>query len=173
MFQKIVSFFLLCALPQFLLAHGSHGDGIMAGLTHPIFGLDHNAAILGVGILGYFIYKKKWYLSIAAFLVTMIIGGMLGIGNEATVMVEKMIALSVVLLGVLIIFRAKVHNYAVLFLLLAFGFFHGFAHGAEMPETTTAFKYILGYSLGTILLGLLGALLGKAMGSIGEDEKYW
>jgi len=38
--------FLIMLLPLSLFAHGGHGSGFMAGFTHPIFGLDHNIALI-------------------------------------------------------------------------------------------------------------------------------
>ena len=152
----IILVFALCLIPVLSFAHGSHGSGFVAGLTHPILGLDHSLTILGIGILGAFIDKKNWYLYLIAFLLPMIIGGIVGVDKEATLIIEKIIALSVFIIGFLISFiRIKQKN-ILLGLIAIFGFFHGFAHGAEMPETTTMFKYISGYSLGTILIFMVG-----------------
>ena len=41
-----------------------------------------------------------------------------------------------------------------------FGFFHGFAHGAEIPDIADPLLYAPGFLLGTILLHLLGVLIG-------------
>jgi urease accessory protein len=41
-----------------------------------------------------------------------------------------------------------------------FGFFHGFAHGSEIPEIAEPIVYAVGFLLGTILLHLTGVLIG-------------
>lgn len=153
--KRFIFISLLLSLPSLMFAHGGHGDGILGGFTHPIFGIDHNVAILGTGILGYLLDDKKWYIFLLAFLSAMIIGGLMGIGNEATFFIEKVIAFSVLLIGIAIAFLRKVNIITPLIGLAFFGFFHGYAHGAEMPETNTALKYISGYSLGTLFLGMI------------------
>ena len=86
---KILSTIFLIGLPSILLAHGSHGNGVMAGFTHPIFGFDHMFAILGAGILSYLSDSKNWHLYLLGFIIPMIIGGLLGIGNEVTMSLKQ------------------------------------------------------------------------------------
>jgi len=148
-------------LPLLSFAHGSHGSGFMAGFTHPIFGIDHNLAILGSGILGYVLHKGQWYLYPIAFIATMVIGGIFGIGQEATVVIETTIVISVMIIGVLLGFNLTIAKVLALAILAFFGVVHGYAHGAEMPETTTAFKYISGYVVGAGVLAIIGWIIGK------------
>ena len=161
MSKTLITLTFLFFLPTIIFAHGSHGSGIMAGFTHPILGVDHNVAILGTGILGYLLDSEKWYLSPIAFIIAMVIGGFFGIENEATLFIEKTIAFSVLSIGFIIAFREKLNLMLILTLLAVFGAFHGYAHGAEMPETNTVFKYIPGYTLGAILLVVIGFGIGK------------
>lgn len=172
MSQRIISLSILVLLPTIICAHGSHGSGFMAGFTHPILGLDHNIAILSCAFLGYAIDKKKFYLYPLAFILAMVLGGLSGIDNEATVKIEKVIAFSVLFIGIIIAFRKKLNTYLILTLLIIFGGFHGYAHGAEMSETNTAFKYISGYSLGAVLLAGFGALIGKIMNLSKFEETF-
>jgi len=158
-------FFLLISilLPLSLFAHGSHGNGIMAGFTHPIFGVDHAIAIFGAGFLAYQLNNSKWYLYFMPFIIAMIIGGFLGVDKEATVVVEKTIALSVLVIGLFIAFYKKINFIIILISFAIFGFFHGFAHGAEMPPAMNKAVYITGYSLGTLLMATIGMLIGKIL----------
>lgn len=172
MYLRLIASIAIIALPTFAFAHGSHGSGIMAGLTHPIFGLDHNFAILGTGILAYLLDKKRWFYYVLAFLGAMIIGGMLGIGEEATFLIEKIIAFSVLAIGLLIAFRVKLNFFLALFILGIFGYFHGFAHGAEMAIDNTALKYISGFSIGTVFLASIGMLLAMLMSKINLKQSY-
>ncbi len=170
MLQRTFTLVIILFLPTFLLGHGSHGNGIMAGFTHPILGLDHNVAILGTGILGYLLDQKKWFLAPLAFIAAMIVGGFIGVEKEATFFVEKTIAFSVFIIGGMIAFRSKLNLGLILLLVAIFGGFHGFAHGAEMDPSNTVFKYIPGYSLGAILLVGIGALIGKVVYGNGEKQ---
>lgn len=152
---------LLLLFPTMVFAHGSHGSGFMAGFTHPIFGIDHNVVLLGTGFLGYLLNQKQWYLYPLAFILLMAIGGFLGIGQEATVAIEKFIAFSAVFIGLAIGFRFQFNQLIGLGVMALFGFAHGFAHGAEMPDDTTAFQYISGFVIGAALLAFLGWGIGQ------------
>ncbi len=169
--HKYLVIFVLALVPQLLLAHGSHGDGIMAGFTHPIFGYDHAVAILGIGILSFVHFRSKWYLYFLSFLVAMILGGMLGIGNEATPFIENIILFSVFAVGFLLVLDVKIPAALIAFLLGLFGAVHGYAHGAEMSVNNTALKYISGYALGTMLLGITGMLIGKLISTQEQSNR--
>lgn len=152
MSKTAISFIIVFLISQSLLAHGSHGSGIVAGFTHPIFGFDH---LLAIGCLGLIIPtmkdKKSWLVAVA-FTLTMAISGWLGIGTEGFLYMENGIALSVVLLGILLVLKVKLPLLLFTFAAIVIAFFHGFAHGVEMPASTSALVYISGYSLGVILI---------------------
>jgi len=40
--KKLTTTAIFSLLPMLVFCHGSHGSGVMAGFTHPIFGWDHN-----------------------------------------------------------------------------------------------------------------------------------
>lgn len=171
MLRKAIIFTCFLLFPLALFAHGSHGNGIMAGFTHPIFGLDHAVAILGTGFLSYLLDKPKWYLYLAAFITAMIIGGLIGIDKEATWGIEKAIAVSVLLISLFIFFYEKIDTKILLISLVAIGSFHGFAHGAEMPESINSSVYISGYSLGALLMGIIGMLISRYVNSQNKLEQ--
>jgi urease accessory protein len=41
-----------------------------------------------------------------------------------------------------------------------FAVFHGYAHGAEVPETAQPFLYALGFLIGTALIHVTGVVIG-------------
>ncbi len=170
--KKLTTTAIFSLLPMLVFCHGSHGSGVMAGFTHPIFGWDHNLAIVGLGVLSYAKLDKKWFLYGLTFLIPMIIGGVLGIGNEATVFFEKVIALSVGIIGAYIISSLGKYNILVIASIAVFGFFHGYAHGAEMPESTTALQYVSGFSIGVILLFSLSYFISNFILKNKADSKY-
>ena len=165
MVQRIFTLLLFLILPTIILAHGSHGNGILAGFTHPILGVDHNVAILGAGILGYMFNPKKWYIVPSGFVLAMTLGGFLGIGQEATFWVEKVIAFSVFSIGWMLALRSRLNLVFTLTMVIIFGAFHGYAHGAEMDASNSVFKYVPGYTLGAILLSGIGFIIGKLISS--------
>lgn len=154
---------IIFLIPTHVFAHGGHGTGFIAGLTHPIFGLDHLVAIIGAGLLGYSLLKERPWAPALAFVTAMIVGGILGMGATPFGITEIVIVLSVLVAGVLIAFEvhASLVIYAILF--AVFGFFHGHAHGAEMPEGSNVLLYVLGFVLGVGLLSSLGAGLTKVI----------
>jgi len=168
---RIYIILLVTLIPSIVFAHGSHGSGIMAGFTHPILGIDHAVAILGAGFLSYLIDKSKSILIFVPFLLAMIVGGFLGIEKEATFFIEKIIAASVAIIGFFILLNKELNQYLMLVALGIFGFFHGFAHGAEMPDAMNSIVYIAGYSLGSILMAALGVFLAKFLASKPNFDK--
>lgn len=172
MSQKSILVSIFLVLPLLLQAHGSHGNGVLAGFTHPILGLDHAVAIFGTGSLAYILNPSKWYLQLFAFILAMIVGGLFGIGNEATLFIEKTIAFSVFFIGLAVAFNQRFNLISSIIILGVFGAFHGYAHGAEMAETNTALKYVSGYALGALLVGVVGVFLTKLVSSSSTNEKY-
>jgi urease accessory protein len=79
MTRHLLALGLLLA-PGPALAHldpGEHGS-FMAGLTHPVFGLDHVLAMIGVGLWGATLGDlARWSLA-TAFVAYMIFGFLLG-----------------------------------------------------------------------------------------------
>ncbi len=147
---------LVVLIPLQAIAHGGHGTGFMAGLTHPVFGVDHAVAIIGAGVLGFTMLREKQWLPSLAFVLAMVVGALLGINAEAFGISEWVIVLSVLVTGLLIAFEVQMPPmiYALLFAL--FGFFHGHAHGTEMPEHSNVPLFILGFVVGVGLLSIIG-----------------
>lgn len=134
----------------------------LAGLTHPVLGLDHFLAMVSVGIVSAIIGGRAIWTVPGMFVVMMGVGGMAGwwgLGIPGTV-VELAIALSVVLLGGVILLNQKLPTPLAMSAVTFFGFFHGFAHGAEIPDAATPMEYAPGFMMGTVLLHLLGVLIG-------------
>ena len=167
-----LSILIVALIPSYVFAHGGHGSGVVEGFTHPIFGLDHFIAIFGTGFLAYLLSPPKSLLQLGAFVALMVVGGMVGVGQEAIFAVEKTIAFSVLIIGILIAFDIKAGLYVLLLLFGVFGFVHGFAHGAEMSESNTILKYASGYALGAMLTGILGMLCNRMLSKSARRVDY-
>jgi urease accessory protein len=76
---------------------------------------------------------------------------------------ETGIALSVVAFGLAAAFGLRLPVAALGALVGGFAAFHGYAHGAEMPETASGLVYGLGFLAGTALLHAAGLGLGLAI----------
>ncbi len=160
---SIFIFGSLFILPLETFAHGAHGTGFVAGLTHPIFGLDHLVAIIGLSLLSFKLLEKKQWLPSLVFITTMVIGGLLGVRAEEISITEFVIVGSVLAFGLVIAFDLKLSIFIVAGIAALFGFFHGHAHGTEMPEASNIPLYVLGFVLGASLLSAIGFGLSKIL----------
>ncbi|MET0136946.1 MAG: HupE/UreJ family protein [Sphingobium sp.] len=145
------------------LAHPGHQEsGLVAGLLHPLTGMDHLAAMLMVGLWAGLAAGRALWLLPAAFLSAMLGGFGFGIlaqtgGSEA----ELLIILSVLALGGAV--ALKLHAPLVLAAGLAglFGFAHGMAHGLESPGGEAAFTFAGGFLVATAALHFAGLALAR------------
>ncbi|MFN3622448.1 MAG: HupE/UreJ family protein [Hyphomicrobium sp.] len=148
------------------LAHSGigHAHGFFAGLTHPIGGLDHMLAMLSVGIWSALAVKEKaWriWVAPAAFVGAMLAGATAGYLGLRLPMVEAGIALSVLLLGLMIVARVELPLAVGAVVVALFAIYHGHAHGSE--ATGTILAYMAGFAAATALLHVAGIGLGAAM----------
>jgi len=156
---------LPCALTfsGLALAHTGHHDipGFLSGLGHPLTGPDHLAAMLAVGLwAGTGACGRAW-LPVAAFLVCMTCGALLGMGGIALPGVEAGIAASVLVTGLLVATLARLPAAAGIALVGVFALFHGSAHAVEMPSAAAPVLYGLGFLVSTAILHLGGLGLGR------------
>ena len=152
----------LVCMPVAANAHAGHGDiaGFGDGILHVTSGLDHLLAAIAVGIWSMaYPWKRAWALP-AAFVVAMAIGAWAGIGHAKFEATEMLIVASLVVLGVLIM-RANAFSVAgAVALCLAFGAFHGYAHGTEAGSSGNYNAYIGGLVVATAFLHLAGMGFG-------------
>jgi urease accessory protein len=150
-----------------LLAQAHHlpgeANGFAAGLGHPVHGLDHILAMVAVGLWAAQLGGRAIWMVPAAFVSLMTVGGALGMAGVHLPMVETGVLTSVLVLGVLIAAARRLPLVASTAVVGVFALFHGFAHGAEMPVSTSVFSYGLGFVLATALLHAAGLGLGLAM----------
>jgi urease accessory protein len=154
--------FGLAATPA--LAHVGTGDHVsfMHGFAHPLGGLDHLAAMIAVGLWAGIAGGRRVWAWPLAFVVMMVVGGLLGRAGVALPMVEPAIALSVVVLGLLVALMVQVPVALGAALVAAFAIFHGHAHGAEAPETGWL-GYAAGFIIATALLHTVGNGIARLM----------
>lgn len=146
-------------------AHLTGAGGLLDGLAHPVFGLDHLIAIVAVGTLAYLLRDRVPWLTLpATFLGAMAIGGISGVLGVTTGSTELFVALSVVLLGlVLIALTGVVEARALAGLVALTALFHGLAHGGEVPSAASPALYVIGFLLTTVGLHLAGVALGPVV----------
>lgn len=141
--------------------HDSTGGGIVAGLTHPLLGVDHLLAMVTVGLLSAQIGGRAIWGIPGAFLGLMIVGGVLGMSGWELPAVEYGIAASIVLLGLAVALNQKLTLIVPMIFAGVFGLFHGHAHGTEMPTIANPGLYAAGFVAASAALHIAGVLLGK------------
>jgi urease accessory protein len=147
-------------------AHIGQGavGGFWSGFFHPLFGLDHIVAMVGVGLWGAFLGAPAIWLLPVVFPLVMSFGGMLGIvgvpipGGETVI--ETGIALSGIVLGAAVLFGIRAPNWVAAIIVGLFAICHGYAHGAEMPGAANAFSFAIGFVVATGMLHMCGIALG-------------
>ena len=151
-------------LPAPAFAHGGHvGDqAFMAGIAHPLGGLDHVMAMVAVGLWAASLGgRATWALPIA-FVMAMGLGGMAGVMNLPLPGVEPGILASIFGLGGAVLLALKASLKQAAALVAGFGLFHGYAHGAEGP-TDGVLIYAVGFILSSLALHMLGLLTGRVL----------
>jgi urease accessory protein len=147
-----------------VLAHGV-GDvaaGFAGGFAHPLFGPDHVAAMVAVGLWGAVLGPPALWMLPVAFPLVMAFGGVLGITGVPIPRVEVGIAVSAVILGLMVALAVRAPLAAALAVVSVFAIFHGHAHGAELPHGADAVAFSAGFVVATGLLHLCGIGLGLA-----------
>jgi urease accessory protein len=144
-----------------VLAHtGSVSGGFAGGLSHPLFGPDHVAAMVAVGLWGAFLGPPAIYILPVVFPLVMALGGVLGILGVPLPGVEIGIAVSAALLGMMVALAARPPLWVAGVIVGAFAIFHGHAHGAELPPGADALAYSAGFVIATGCLHLCGIAFG-------------
>ncbi|OGS80830.1 MAG: urease accessory protein [Gallionellales bacterium GWA2_55_18] len=159
-------------LPSFAYAHVGAGEasGFMHGLAHPIGGLDHICAMLAVGLWATQMGGRSLWAVPLTFVGVMALGGALGTPGIGLPFVEQGIVLSVLLLGVLIAASVRLPLWLSSGMVGTFALWHGYAHGAEMPELASGIGYTLGFMLATALLHAAGIAFGLGMQRISRER---
>ena len=153
----------LALAPAAAWAHvdGHHGGGFLAGLLHPISGLDHVVAMVAVGLWGAVLGPPALWVLPVAFPLVMAFGGLLGLLGVPIPGVEIGIAVSGLAMGLMVLLELRPPLWLAALIVSAFAVFHGHAHGAELPAGSNALLYSLAFVIATGLLHLLGILLGE------------
>lgn len=148
---------LLLVSPTLALAHPGHDHaGVLSGIAHPIFGLDHLLAMVAVGLwAAQQTGKARWALPLI-FVATMLLGGLAGFAGIEMPLMETGIAGSVLALGLLVALAIRPPLVVAAALTALFAASHGVAHGLELPELSSPWGYAVGFVAATAALHALG-----------------
>jgi urease accessory protein len=156
----LLAIFLLPTLAQAHPGMPGHTHGLANGLAHPLTGLDHICAMVAVGLWAAQRGGRALWLVPSVFVSVMILGGVLGMAAVPMPFVGPGIAASVLVLGLLIAAAVRLPLPVSAMLVGVFALFHGYAHGAEMPDSASGMAYGVGFVAATAGLHLLGIVSG-------------
>ncbi|ABI55535.1 HupE/UreJ family protein [Alkalilimnicola ehrlichii MLHE-1] len=138
--------------------HGGFGQGLL----HPLLGLDHLLAMLGLGLwAGQQGDRRSALLLPGAFLLAMLVGFGVGLASAPMVAVEFGILGSLLVVGGLVAWGGRLPLATGMALAAAFALFHGHAHGAEMAAGLSGLSFGAGFLLASAVLLAAGVGLER------------
>lgn len=144
------------------LAHsGGHVSGMMAGLAHPLLGVDHLLVLFFVGVWAAFRPTTTAWQGPVVFLAMMAFGGGLVLMGLTLPFVEVGILASVLLLGLMIMLGRHLPMSTGLAAIAGVALLHGQAHGFEAVGAGVSF--MMGVLVMTGALHLAGYGLGRQL----------
>ncbi|MGL4317671.1 MAG: HupE/UreJ family protein [Pseudomonas sp.] len=155
--RKALYALALFLTPAMAFAHPGHdSSGLMAGVAHPLTGLDHLLAMLAVGLWAAQQQGAvRWALPVT-FVASMLLGGVLGFAGLHIPFMETGIAASVLALGLVVAVAARLPMSLALGMTALFALTHGVAHGLELPELASPWGYAAGFVAATAALHTAG-----------------
>jgi len=142
--------------------------GFGHGFAHPIGGLDHVLAMIATGLFAARLGGRALVLVLISFIAMIMVGGTMGMAESGLPLVEIGIGLSVVVLGLCAASGYRMPVSVAMVLAGVFALFHGYAHGAEMPESLSGVEYAAGFVLASSLLLAIGSAIGLAPRRLGQ-----
>lgn len=164
--RNVLRIVLGLALLSPTLAHahtsGMPVNGWHDGFNHPLHGWDHLIVMIAVGWWAAQQRGRAVWMLPLTFVGVMTLGGIIGASGLSVPGVELAILVSVAVFSVLVARRFRFRLTVSVLLVAFFAFFHGFAHGAEMPGSASIVTFGLGFVLATALLHACGLVTGRA-----------
>ncbi len=139
------------------LPPGEYGS-FLAGVTHPLFGLDHVLAMIAVGLWAAQIGGRALWQVPTAFVGAMLAGFALALAGLTLPMVEPVILASIIVLGLVVAMALRPAAPWAMALVAGFALFHGLAHGGELGSAQ-ALTFGAGFAVATAGLHAMGLLI--------------
>lgn len=142
--------------PQAFAHHAMDGatpttfmEGLLSGFAHPVIGIDHFAFLLVTALLSAMLIGGVRYLLPLAFVGATVGGTAIHLGAADLPMTETVIAMSVLLGGVAVLFKRSLPALLLGGLLAVVGVYHGYAYGESIvgAEQTPLLAYLAGFAV--------------------------
>ena len=161
----------LALMPVLAQAHPGHdhATSLLAGLSHPLSGIDHLVAMLALGAWAAQLDgRQRWQLP-SVFLACLL-GGAVVAGSWLSLgAMELGIAGSVVFFGLLLALALRLPAAAAFPLVAVFAVFHGLAHGVESPQQSLPLTYVAGFLASSAALLGAGFVLTTLLAAYRRD----
>ncbi|KRD15736.1 urease accessory protein UreJ [Acidovorax sp. Root275] len=147
-------------------------SSFLSGFAHPLFGMDHLAAMVAVGLWSALAARsagRDLLWGPVGFAAMLLAGAVLGLQGVALPAVESMIAASLLATGLLVVSRLRVPGIVAALGVGVFAVFHGVAHGVELAGSNSVWQTLAGMLAATVLLH--GA--GLAAGLVLRHRQVW
>ncbi len=145
-------------------------EGLLSGLGHPLIGLDHAVFIVAAGFLLALVSRGIW--GIAALIFGSLCGAGLHLAGVNLPAAEAGVALSVMLIGVVVMARRRMAlTWLVAGLALA-GLFHGHAYAEAIfgAEASPLVAYLIGFSVTQCVIAITAY---RAHRFLIENRELW
>lgn len=161
--KRILSTITALALANPAAAHLPEGEygSFLAGVTHPLFGLDHVLAMIAVGLWAAQIGGRALWAVPSAFVGAMIVGFLAALAGLPLPYVEPMILASIMALGLVVALALRPLPGVAMGAVAVFALFHGHAHGGELGQAQ-ALQFGAGFAIATALLHAAGLAIAYA-----------
>jgi urease accessory protein len=148
------------AMPQ------TFGQGFLSGIGHPVIGLDHFAAIAGVGFLA--ALAGQGLRLVILFSASMIGGVWLHLLRLDIPAAEFLVALATLALGIFVL-RQSLGRFVAPVLVAAAGLVHGYALGESIvgAEPTPLYAYLAGLFVIQTLISAAAFVLARRLTTSG------
>lgn len=161
----------LAALPRTAWAHHFMGGGVpatfaqglLSGLGHPVIGLDHAAFIIAAGFFLAPFEGGMW--GVLALIVGTLLGAALHLAGAGLPDAEIGVALSVILIGGLLMARRRIGLSWLAGGLALAGVLHGYAYAESIfgAEAAPLGAYLAGFSLIQLAIATAALLIHRRM----------
>lgn len=138
------------------------GEGLLSGLGHPVIGIDHFAAVVAIGCLA--AAHSNGAALVTGYIVAMIFGVGLHLLGTNVPAAELLVALTVLGLGAIVVWRRNMPIGAALTLFALVGLIHGYALGESIygAERAPLLAYLLGLAVIQSAVALAAMTIAKA-----------
>jgi len=152
-------------------AHVGLGDAhdALHGFVHPLTGIDHILAMVTIGLLAAHLGGRAIWAVPLSFVSMMLAGGIIGMSGIEIPYSEVGIGMSIVALGAALALSVRLPVALAMAMAGFFAIFHGFAHGAEMPEDASGLSFAIGFVVATSLLHVAGIASGMSIARIARE----